>query len=416
MDTLLIAFFTGIGLSDFPAKLLSTILLAAAIIIISLLINLIAKKIILALISRVIRKTKTKWDDILLESGLFGRLIQIIPVIAVYFSFPLIFDRADSAEEFIQRLILAYLIAVVIFAVNTFITAVNTIYSGYEISKNRPIKGYLQILRIFIVIIGIVLIISTILNKPAMGLVAGIGAMSAVLMLIFKDSILGLVAAVQLSGNDMIRIGDWVSIPDHGADGDVIDIKLQTVSIQNFDKTIVNVPIYSLVSSSFKNWRGMSESGGRRIKRHINIDMNSIKFCNTELLERLSGIDILKDYLTARQKEIDDDNRNRHINTDNLINGRRMTNIGVFRAYIAAWLKDNPAISSEMTFLIRQLQPTDKGLPLEIYVFSSDKVWANYENIQADIFDHLLASVSFFDLAVYQTPSSLDFSRSFRKG
>ena len=403
------------GLQGFAAELLSTILLAAAIIIISLFINLVAKKIILAIISRVIRKTKTKWDDILLDSGLFSRLIQVIPVLAVYFSFPLIFDRADSVEDFIQRLILAYLMAVVILALNTFITAVNTIYSGYEISKNRPIKGYLQILRVFIVIIGLVLIISTLLNKSALGLVAGIGAMSAVLMLIFKDSILGLVAAVQLSGNDMIRIGDWVSVPDHGADGDVIDIKLQTVSIQNFDKTIVNVPIYSLVSSSFKNWRGMSESGGRRIKRHINIDMNSIRFCDNGLLERLSEIEILKDYISERQKEIENYNMTSQINTDILVNGRRMTNIGVFRAYIAAYLRNNPAISREMTFLVRQLQPTDKGLPLELYVFSSDKTWANYENIQADIFDHLLAAVSFFDLAVYQTPSSLDFSRNFGK-
>ena len=413
MDTLLIDFLNGIGLQGFAAELLSTILLAVAIVLLSLFINLVAKKIILAIISRVIRKTKTKWDDILLDSGLFSRLIQVIPVLAVYFSFPLIFDRADSVEDFIQRLILAYLMAVVILALNTFITAVNTIYSGYEISKNRPIKGYLQILRVFIVIIGLVLIISTLLNKSALGLVAGIGAMSAVLMLIFKDSILGLVAAVQLSGNDMIRIGDWVSVPDHGADGDVIDIKLQTVSIQNFDKTIVNVPIYSLVSSSFKNWRGMSESGGRRIKRHINIDMNSIRFCDNGLLERLSEIEILKDYISERQKEIENYNMTSQINTDILVNGRRMTNIGVFRAYIAAYLRNNPAISREMTFLVRQLQPTDKGLPLELYVFSSDKTWANYENIQADIFDHLLAAVSFFDLAVYQTPSSLDFSRNF---
>ena len=415
MATLLIDFFNSIGFSGLPAEISSIIILIAGIIIISLLIDLIAKKIILAVISRVTRKTKTRWDDIMLDSGLFARLIQIIPILAVYFAFPLIFDRSDSVADFFQRLILAGLIAVVIMAANTFISAVNTIYSGYEISKNRPIKGYLQILKVFIVIIGLVLIVSTILNKSAMGLVAGIGAMSAVLMLIFKDSILGLVAAVQLSGNDMIRIGDWVSIPDHGADGDVIDIKLQTVSIQNFDKTIVSVPIYSLVSSSFKNWRGMSESGGRRIKRHINIDMNSIRFCDEKLIERLTGIDILRDYISGRQREIDDDNNSRQINTDMLINGRRMTNIGVFRAYIAAYLRNNPMISNDMTFLVRQLQPTDRGLPLEIYVFSSDKVWANYENIQADIFDHLLAAIGIFDLAVYQSPSSLDFTRSFSK-
>jgi len=227
-------------------------------------------------------------------------------------------------------------------------------------------------------------------------------------MLVFKDSILGLVAAIQLSGNDMIRIGDWITVPDYGADGDVVDIKLQTVSIQNFDKTIVSVPIYSLISSSFKNWRGMSDSGGRRIKRHINIDMNSVKFCSEEMLKRFKKIDILGEFIFTRQKEIDKNNSEENVNTELLINGRRMTNLGVFRAYIAAYLHKNPLIDTGMTFLVRQLQPSEKGIPLEIYVFSSDQVWANYESIQADIFDHLLASISFFDLAVFQSISGLD--------
>ncbi|MCK5200635.1 MAG: mechanosensitive ion channel, partial [Spirochaetales bacterium] len=208
--------------------------------------------------------------------------------------------------------------------------------------------------------------------------------------------------------NDMIRIGDWITVPAYGADGDVIDIKLQTVTIQNFDKTIVSVPIYSLVSSSFKNWRGMSDSDGRRIKRHISIDMNSIKFCSPEMIERFKKIDILGEYITGKQQEIDEDNINKKANTSELINGRRMTNLGVFRAYIEACLRGNPQISDNNTFLIRQLQPSNKGIALEIYVFSSDQNWVNYEGIQADIFDHLLAAVSYFDLAVYQTPSGLD--------
>lgn len=390
-------------------------MLIACIIAAGFIIDFIARKIILAVVSRLTKKTKTKWDDILLETGFFSRLAQIVPILTIYFAFPLVFEHADAAVDFIQRIILAVLISVIIVALNTFITAVNTIYCEYEISKNRPIKGYLQIVRIILAVLGLILIISTILNKSAMGLLTGIGAMSAVLMLIFKDSLMGLVAAIQLSGNDMIRIGDWVSIPAHGADGDVIDIKLQTVSIQNFDNTIVNVPIYSLVSSSFKNWRGMSESGGRRIKRSINIDMNSVKFCTDEMLERFRKVDIIKNYIADRQNEIDKYNIEENVNTELLINGRRMTNLGVFRTYIAAYLKANPLISRDMTFLVRQLQPTDKGIPLEIYVFSRDKKWANYENIQADIFDHILASISSFDMAVYQSPSSLDFMRSFNE-
>ncbi|MBN2626156.1 MAG: mechanosensitive ion channel, partial [Spirochaetales bacterium] len=214
-------------------------------------------------------------------------------------------------------------------------------------------------------------------------------------------------------GNDMIRIGDWITVPAHGADGDVIDIKLQTVTVQNFDKTIVSVPIYSLISSSFSNWRGMSESGGRRIKRHINIDMNSVKFCSDEMLDRFGEIDLLKDFIPGKRREIDDDNLSRGVNTAREINGRRMTNLGVFRAYLAAYLKSNPLIHEDMTFLVRQLQPTDKGIPLEVYVFSKDQVWSRYEGIQADIFDHILAAVNFFDLSVFQSPSSLDFRRSF---
>ncbi|MBI9105860.1 MAG: mechanosensitive ion channel [Spirochaetales bacterium] len=414
MDIILIGFFTGIGLTDFYAILCSTLALALAVILLSFIIDFIAKKILLSIIGKVITKTSTKWDDVLLESGFFARLARIIPVIVLYFSLPLIFRRFDTAEIFLQRILLSCLIAVIIAAINSFITAINIIYSGYEISRNRPIKGYLQIVKIIIGIMGIVLIIANLLNKSALGLLSGIGAMSAVLMLIFKDSILGLVAAIQLSGNDMIRIGDWVSIPDHGADGDVVDIKLQTVSIQNFDKTIVNVPIYSLISSSFKNWRGMSESGGRRIKRHLNIDMNSVRFCTQDMIEKFREIDVLKDYIDSRQKEIDEDNIRGKVNTAQPVNGRRMTNLGVFRAYIAAYLKSNPVIDGSMTFLVRQLQPSDKGIPLEIYVFSSDQIWANYENIQADIFDHLLASISCFELAVYQSPSSLDFRQSFK--
>ena len=408
MNGLLNNFFTNIGLQGIYTTIANKAVLIIAVILISLLVDVIAKKILLSVIQKIVHKTKSKWDDIFVERGLFNRLAHIAPVLIIYYAIPYIFPGFNSFTALGQRIVLSYMIAVVLMMLSSFLSAVNAIYSTYKISKNRPIKGYLQIVRVFISIFGMILIVTTILDKSALGLLSGIGALSAVLMLVFKDSILGLVAAIQLSGNDMIRIGDWVTVPSFGADGDVIDIKLQTVSIQNFDKTIVSVPIYSLISSSFKNWRGMSDSDGRRIKRHLSIDMNSIKFCSVEMIERFKKIDILGDFISTKQQDIDEDNSTKKANTSEMINGRRMTNLGVFRAYIEAYLHNNANISDKMTFLVRQLQPTDKGISLELYVFSNDQNWANYESIQADIFDHLLASLSYFDLAVYQTQSSLD--------
>jgi len=413
MNSILNNFFINFGLQGLYATIASKAVLLIAVILISILVDLIAKNFFLSVIRKIVHKTKSKWDDILIERGLFNRLAHIAPVLILYYAVPLIFPEVNTITDLIQRIIISYMIAAVLMMLSSLLSAVNVIYSTYKISKNRPIKGYLQIVRVLISIFGIILIVTTILDKSALGLLSGIGALSAVLMLIFKDSILGLVAAIQLSGNDMIRIGDWVTVPSFGADGDVIDIKLQTVSIQNFDKTIVSVPIYSLISSSFKNWRGMSDSDGRRIKRSLSIDMNSIKFCSSEMIERFEKIDILGDYIHSKQQEIDDDNTFKKANTSEMINGRRMTNLGVFRAYIEAYLRIHQKINNHMTFLVRQLQPTDKGISLELYVFSNDQNWANYEGIQADIFDHLLAAISYFDLAVYQAISGLDLRQGF---
>ncbi|MDC7223902.1 MAG: mechanosensitive ion channel [Spirochaetales bacterium] len=413
MDIILNDFFIGLGLNSLIATTVSRVLLILILLSLSLLVNFISRKILTALLPRLVKKTAARWDDILLETGFLPNLAHIVPGLLLYFTFPLVFKSADTLEVFFQRLILSYLILVVFTLFTSFLTAVNRIYSTYEMAKNRPIKGYLQILKVIAALMAGIMVVSVILDKSALGLLSGIGALSAVLMLVFKDSILGLVAAIQLSGNDMVRIGDWISVPAHGADGTVVDIKLQTVTVQNFDKTLVNVPIYSLISSSFKNWRGMSESGGRRIKRHINIDMNSVHFCTDEMLEDLRKIDLIREFIPQKKEEIDRDNREKRVNTAHLINGRRMTNLGLFRTYLGAYLNALPPIDATMTFLVRQLQPTDKGIPLEVYVFSRDKVWANYENIQADIFDHILGAISFFDLAVYQSPSSLDLRRSF---
>ncbi len=258
---------------------------------------------------------------------------------------------------------------------------------------------------------GLVLIVTTILDKSPLGILSGIGALSAVLLLVFRDTILGLVAGVQLSSNAMIHIGDWIEMPKYGADGDVIDVTLQTVKVQNWDKTITTIPIYSLVSDSFKNWRGMSESGGRRIKRAISIDMRTVKFCTLEMIDRFKRYALIGDYVTRRQAEITAHNAERGLDETDLLSSRRMTNLGTFRAYIAAYLRSHPMINKEMTFLIRHLPPGPTGLPIEIYVFSADKVWANYEGIQADIFDHLLAVIPEFELEVFQQPSGSDIER-----
>ena len=412
MNSILNNFFISIGLEGTYTVVASKSVLVISVVLLSFIVHLIAKNIFLTIIRKIVNTSKTKWDDILVERGLFNRLAHIAPVLVLYYAVPYIFQDANTVTALAQRIILSYMIAVILMMLSSFLSAVNAIYSTYKISKNRPIKGYLQIIRVFISIFSIILIVATILDKSALGLLSGIGALSAVLMLVFKDSILGLVAAIQLSGNDMIRIGDWITVPSYGADGDVVDIKLQTVTIQNFDKTIVSVPIYSLISSSFKNWRGMSDSDGRRIKRHLNIDMNSIRFCSREMIERFKKIDILGEYIKNKQLEIDTDNSSKMANTSEMINGRRMTNLGVFRAYIEAYLHNNPSINDKMTFLVRQLQPTEKGIALELYVFSSDQNWANYENIQADVFDHLLASIPFFDLAIYQSISGLDLRYS----
>lgn len=404
-----------LGIPLVYAEMVNKAVLVAIAIVVCFFADFSGKTVFLALISKISKQTTTVWDDILVEEKVFDKLAHLFPATVLYFAIQLIFIDEESGNVLAllaQRVILAYMIGMVLLVLNSFLSAVNQIYRTYEISKSRPIKGYLQIVKVFVTIIGFILIVTTILNKSAFGLLSGIGALSAVIMLVFKDSILGLVAAVQLSGNDMVRIGDWITVPAYGADGDVVDIKLQTVTVQNFDKTIVSVPIYSLVSSSFKNWRGMQASGGRRIKRHLAIDMNSVSFCTDKQIVRFKDVDVLKEHIDSRLKDIETYNATMHTNTAVPVNGRRLTNLGVFRAYIIGYLKANPMIHDTMTFLVRQLQPTDKGIPLEIYVFSRDQVWANYEGIQADIFDHLIASVPFFDLAVYQSPSSLDIRES----
>ncbi|MFH7321473.1 mechanosensitive ion channel family protein [Desulfurivibrio sp. D14AmB] len=354
-------------------------------------------------------KSSITWDNILAQKGFFRRLANLLPVAVLYFTIDILFPaEADLLGEILRRLLLAAFVLVVLGSLDALLQATNLILADKPGTRGKPIKGYTQALTIIAYILAVIFIIGILTNKSPWGLLTLMGGLTAVILLIFKDTILGFVAGIQLSAHDMVRVGDWIEMPKYGADGDVIDVTIHTVKVQNWDRTIATIPTYALVSDAFTNWRGMSESGGRRIKRAIHIDMNSILYCTPEMLEQLGQIELLEDYLQAKEREIAAYNADHCHNPRSPVNGRHQTNIGVFRAYVVAYLRQHPKIHQEMTFLVRHLQPTAQGLPLEVYVFSRDQVWANYEGIQADIFDHLLAALPHFGLRVFQYPSGFD--------
>ncbi len=393
------------GLEHRLAEILAWIVIIAGILVAAWVCNFVAQKVILRVISFVIKKSRTKWDDALQDRKVFVRFSHLAPILIIYLgasALPPIRDQIQSIA-----IIYTYLIGMLI--VNGFLGAAMDIYNTYDLSRERPIKGYVQIVQIILFVMVAILVISKLLGRSPIGILTGFGAMTAILLLVFKDTILGLVASLQLSFNDMVRKGDWIEMPKYGADGDVIDMTLYSVKVQNWDKTISTIPTYALMTDSFKNWRGMSESGGRRIKRSINIDMTSIKFCDEEMLKRFSKIQYIRNYLKDKQQELEDYNKEKQIDFSSLVNGRRLTNIGTFRAYLIQFLKDNPKVHKGLTFMVRQLQPGENGLPVEIYVFSNDQAWVNYESIQADIFDHVLAIIPEFDLRVFQNPTGGDF-------
>jgi miniconductance mechanosensitive channel len=352
-------------------------------------------------------RTSNKWDDALVEAKFFHAAARIVPGVIFYLSSGLL----DGAQQWVERLSFIYILLVATQLIQSLVTAIDAIASSSDWAKKRPIKVYLQVAAIIVYVVVGIVILATLLDKNPLAIFTGLGALTAVLMLVFKDTILGFVAGIQLAAHDMVRIGDWIVMPKYGADGDVIDISVNTVKVQNWDKTISTVPTYSLVSDSFKNWRGMSESGGRRIKRSISIDMTSIHFCDEDMLETFRKFELIRDYIDQKISDIQKESASQPKNTDVPINSRRLTNVGTFRAYIEAYLRSHPKIHKDMTFLVRQLAPSATGLPIEIYVFSNDQVWAHYESIQADIFDHLLASVPEFGLRVFQNPTGSDFAR-----
>ncbi|MFP4488536.1 MAG: mechanosensitive ion channel family protein [Bacteroidales bacterium] len=401
--------FLNLGLSKTLSVFLETMIIVFLVAILSWLSFIITRFIIDRVIARIVRRTKFKWDDIFFDNHVFTRLSHFAPAIIIYLMAGWALEPYPGWLEFVRTLTYLYMVLAGTLFFFAFITAWHNIYLTLPISRHRHIKGYMQLLKIFMGVVAGLIMISVITDKDISKLLAGLGAMAAVIILVFKDTILGLVASVQLSANDMVKVGDWITMPSRGADGTVMDITLNTIKVRNFDMTILTLPTYALIQESFQNWRGMEESGGRRIKRSVYIDIKSIGFLNPEQVEKLKKIRILKDYIESKEKDMEEFNKKHNIDNSVLVNGRRMTNVGTFRAYINAYLHQHPKIHNDMTFLVRQLQSSEKGLPIEIYVFSNDQAWANYESIQADIFDHLLAVVPEFGLRVFQYPTGDDF-------
>ncbi len=359
----------------------------------------ITKKVVLGILEKFIRRNKYQFDDILLESKFFERLSHFIPVVVLY-----LFEPSTGVfRGVLDKSLSIYLTMIIILSFDALLNAVNRIYNRYEVSKARPIKGYLQVVKIFVYAIVIIGLIADLMGKSPVILLSSIGAMTAVIMLIFKDSILGLVASIQLAANEMVRIGDWIEMPKYGADGDVIDMSLNTVKVENFDKTVTTIPTYTLISDSVKNWRGVQEAGARRIKRALYIDINSIRTCDEALLHRFEGISLIRDEI--RQRITESEGREESI-----------TNVGTFRLYIQKYLEAHPKIHKQMPIMARHLPVSERGLPIEVYAFSTETVWAVYEGVQADIFDHLLSVVDAFDLKVFQYPTGAIAPMSDRKG
>jgi len=372
------------------------------------------RRLLLAVVGRMAKRTRTQWDDRLIARGFFDRLSRLVPAVIIYLAAPLFADPFLSSlalDEVLKRLATAWLVVVVLRSLGALLNAATDIYDSLDHKKANPISGFVGGLKLVLWIVGLILCIAAITGRDPSGLVAGIGALTAVLLLVFKDSILGLVASIQIFVNDLVRVGDWIEMPAYGVDGDVIAVSLTTIKVQNWDRTIASVPSYSVISESFKNWRGMSDSDGRRVKRSIGIDMNSVHFCTPEQIERFGRFALLEDYISSKQVEVTEYNQRHGIDTTEVINGRRLTNLGTFRAYLVEYLRRHSGINNEMTLMVRQLSPSAEGIPIEIYVFSLDKDWGVYEALQADIFDHLLSVISEFDLRVFQSPTGTDMAQ-----
>ncbi|HET6604680.1 MAG TPA: mechanosensitive ion channel domain-containing protein [Xanthomonadaceae bacterium] len=388
-----------------------TALSVAALIVAAWLASILARKVIARGVARLMRASPMRWDDAIADRGVIHRIAHVVPALLVYAGIAWVPELPGGVATVVRNLAVAYIVLTLALALSALLAAVNDVYLQRPDAGSRPIKGYLQVGKIVVFVFAAVLIVAVLIERSPLLLLSGLGAMTAVLLLVFKDTILSLVASVQLSSNDMVRVGDWIHMPQVGADGDVIDMALHTVKVQNWDKTITTIPTHRLISESFRNWRGMSESGGRRIKRALHIDQGTVRFLALDERDSLKRFSLLRDYIQRKRQELEEWNRQLAEAGQEPVNTRRLTNLGTFRAYVEAYLRHHPRVHQGMTLLVRQLDPGPTGLPLEIYCFTSTTAWGEYEAIQGDIFDHLIAIVPEFHLRLYQQPGGVDLER-----
>ena len=400
------------GMSEAGATLLTRLGDVLLVLFVALIANRVTKRVVVRGIARLAQRTTSSWDDVVMRHRVLQRVAHLVPALVIYHFATPVLAGYDQLTAVVRQGALIYMIVIAALAADSVVNVGIEIVRGSRLPRELPVRSIAQVLKLVVYAVTAISVLALVLGRSPLLLLSGLGAMSAVTMLVFKDTILGFVAGIQLSANRMVSRGDWIEMPKHGADGDVLDVGLTTVKVQNWDKTITTIPTYALIGESFKNWRGMAESGGRRIKRALYIDVGSIRFCDEEMLARFSKIQYIADYLKDKREEIANWNAARGVEPASLADGRHLTNVGTFRAYVVAYLRHHPMVHQDMTFLVRQLAPTEHGLPIEVYVFSRDQVWSRYEAIQADIFDHLLAVVPEFDLRVFQSPSGRDVERA----
>ncbi len=402
----------GWGSDETVAVLASHAIGAVSVIALAIFANWAVKAALLRIIGPIIHRTPWKWDDVLLDHGVFTRLSHLAPAFVIKVFGSAVFG---AYSDIVAGAVQVYVLVILWMILSAFLNATQAIFERTDEGANVPVKGFVQAVKLVLFLIVGILVMSVIFGRSPVYFLSGLGAATAVMMLIFRDALLGLVAGVMISVNRMVRVGDWIDMPSNGADGDVIDVSLTTVKVRNWDRTITTIPSYDLISKSFKNYHGMYESKGRRIKRALNIDMQTIRFVDEELLEHFKRVRRLLPYLESKVREIEEANSETGLDLDVLCNGRRLTNIGTFRAYCTAFLKEHPKLNHNLMLQVRQLAPTEHGLPIEIYAFTSDTSWIPHEAVQGDIFDHLLSVLEEFGLRVFQEPSGHDLREAFSK-
>ena len=399
----------NLNLTEASAKYLNMVMLLVVLLLFVFIVDFIIRKLLVKTFNQFASASKTNFDDLLVANKVPRNIAHIIPLLIALEFTPFVFGDFPSFDGIIEKSLQVFAIILTLWIVRSLLNTLKDYLKTLPRLKDKPIDSYIQVIMIFAWVAGFMSAIAIVTDIPFLKFVTGLGAISAVIILVFKDTIMGFVASIQVSINDMVRIGDWITFEKYGADGDVIEINLSTVKVQNFDKTITTIPTYALISDSFKNWRGMTSSEGRRIKRSLFIKQDGIKYLTDTDVEKLKNIQLITSYLEGRQADIKTYNETNTINKELLLNGRNLTNIGVFRKYIDSYLKHHSAINKDMMIMARQLAPTTQGIPLEIYAFSSDKRWENYEYIMSDIFDHSLAALPYFDLEIFELPSHSSF-------